>query len=154
MKRKNNLDERQEQVLLRIEHNGCWLAFWGLLIVAVVETFIFDYDLKSIIGEWIVFMVLCIYMFFASMKNGIWDRRLKPNFKTNLIVSLITAAICGVLMAVRVWIRDPGKPVGSIAAGAMTALFVFISCIILLTLSAKQINKRILKQEAEDVDQL
>ena len=31
MKKNSNLDERQEQTLLRIEHNGCWLAFWGLL---------------------------------------------------------------------------------------------------------------------------
>ena len=30
--KKSNLDERQEQGLLKIEHNGCWLAFWGLLI--------------------------------------------------------------------------------------------------------------------------
>ena len=31
--KKNNLDEMQEQELLKIEHNGCWLAFWGLLAV-------------------------------------------------------------------------------------------------------------------------
>ncbi|MDD7312724.1 MAG: hypothetical protein PUH78_09820 [Clostridia bacterium] len=30
-KQKNNLDERQEQTLLRIERNGCWFAFWALL---------------------------------------------------------------------------------------------------------------------------
>ena len=29
--KKSNLDEIQEQELLKIEHNGCWLAFWGLL---------------------------------------------------------------------------------------------------------------------------
>ena len=29
--KKSNLDEMQEQELLKIEHNGCWLAFWGLL---------------------------------------------------------------------------------------------------------------------------
>ena len=31
-KMKSNLDERQELKLLKIEHNGCWIAFWGLLI--------------------------------------------------------------------------------------------------------------------------
>ena len=36
-KRKNNLDERQEQMLLQVEHRGCWLAFWGLLIALMVQ---------------------------------------------------------------------------------------------------------------------
>ena len=31
MKKKNKLDEMQEQKLLRIEHNGCWFAFWALI---------------------------------------------------------------------------------------------------------------------------
>ena len=39
-KKKNNLDEMQEQKLLKIEHNGCWLAFWGLFIVLIAQ-FIF-----------------------------------------------------------------------------------------------------------------
>lgn len=154
MKMKNNLDERQEQVLLRIEHNGYYIAFWGLLIVFSVESLIFNFDLKAIIGECAVFLILCIYMFVACMKNGIWDRRLKPNFTTNLIVSIIASVIYGILMAVSVWIRYPGKPVGSIAAGVITALFVFIPCIILLTLSAKRINKKISEQEEEDADQI
>ena len=29
-KTKSNLDELQELKLLKIEHNGCWLAFWGI----------------------------------------------------------------------------------------------------------------------------
>ena len=35
--KKNNLDEMQEQALLKIEHNGCWLAFWGLLAVMAIQ---------------------------------------------------------------------------------------------------------------------
>ena len=31
-KRKNNLDERQEQALLYIESQGFWLAWGGLLL--------------------------------------------------------------------------------------------------------------------------
>ena len=34
--RKNNLDEQQEQKLLKIKSRGFWLAFWGLLIGLVV----------------------------------------------------------------------------------------------------------------------
>ena len=36
-KMKSNLDERQELKLLKIEHNGCWIAFWGLLIVMLIQ---------------------------------------------------------------------------------------------------------------------
>ena len=35
---KNNLDEMQEQKLLHIEHNGCWLAFWALLAAMTAES--------------------------------------------------------------------------------------------------------------------
>ena len=30
-KNKSNLDERQELKLLKIEHNGCWFAFLGIV---------------------------------------------------------------------------------------------------------------------------
>ena len=36
-KTKSNLDELQELKLLKIEHNGCWLAFWGLLAVILTQ---------------------------------------------------------------------------------------------------------------------
>ena len=28
-RKKSNLDEMQEQELLKVEHNGCWIVFWG-----------------------------------------------------------------------------------------------------------------------------
>ena len=52
--RKSNLDERQEQVLLGIEHNGCWLAFWGLLVSILAQEVIFGGEAKYIAGEWFV----------------------------------------------------------------------------------------------------
>lgn len=154
MKIKNNLDERQEQVLLKIEHYGCAIAFWGLLIVILVEEFVLNHDFRTIVGEWTVFMVLSVYLYVASMKNGIWDRVLKPNFRTNLILSLIAGLVFGLLVALDVWKRFPDKLIGSIAAGIMSGLFIFIPCIVTLTLSAKRINKKISEQEAEADDQL
>ena len=35
--KKNRLDEMQEQKMLRIEHNCCWLAFFGLFAVILVQ---------------------------------------------------------------------------------------------------------------------
>jgi uncharacterized membrane protein YjjP (DUF1212 family) len=91
---KNNLDEMQEQKLLRIEHNGLWLGFWGLLIVIIIQVCI-GANFKQLIGEWIIFMMLCLYLMICCIKNGIWDRHFKPNIKTNALISLIaTFVVC------------------------------------------------------------
>ena len=147
--RKNNLDERQEQIMLKIEHNGCWLAFWGLLTVFLLESLFLGFEFKTVIGEWAVFMVLALYMSIACMKNGIWDRRLKPNFLTNLAVSLIAGVVVGVVMSAGVFSRYPGKPAGSIAAGVFMAVITFVLCLIALTISAKIYKKKAKKDEEE-----
>ena len=90
-KMKSNLDERQELKLLKIEHNGCWIAFWGLLIVMAIQMIVGNDSIKNLAGEGAVLMSLAFYLLVACIRNGIWDRRLKPNFKTNVIVSSIAA---------------------------------------------------------------
>ena len=35
-KTESNLDEMQEQKMLKIEHNGYWLGFWGLLAAILI----------------------------------------------------------------------------------------------------------------------
>ena len=89
--KKNNLDEMQEQELLKIEHNGCCLAFWGLLVVMAVQM-VMRVPGRQMLGEWIVFMALSLYIAIACLRKGIWDRRLKANRKTNLIISLLAGA--------------------------------------------------------------
>ena len=39
---KSNLDEMQEQKLLRIEHNGFWIGFWGLVLAMAVQIALAD----------------------------------------------------------------------------------------------------------------
>ena len=64
MKKKmtNKLDEMQEQKMLRIESNGCWIAFWGLLAVLFIQVIVYGYEgygddsWRYMAGEWIVFM--------------------------------------------------------------------------------------------------
>lgn len=84
-KTKSNLDERQELTLLQIEHNGCWLAFWGLLLALSVQLILGNNSIGALAGEWAVFMFLALYLMIACIRNGIWDRKWKPNFKTNLL---------------------------------------------------------------------
>ena len=78
-KMKSNLDERQELKLLKIEHNGCWIAFWGLLIVMAIQMIVGNDSIKNLAGEGAVLMSLAFYLLVACIRNGIWDRRLKPN---------------------------------------------------------------------------
>ena len=98
-KEKNNLDERQELKLLKIEHNGCWFAFWGLLTAMLIQMFLGNGSPKNLAGEWIVFMCLALYLCISCIKNGIWDRRLAPDGKTNFFASIVAAVVFGVVFA-------------------------------------------------------
>ena len=156
MKRKNNLDEMQEQELLKIEHNGCWLAFWGLLIAMIIQSFALgNMDFKTLAGEWIVFMVLALYLAFACVRRGIWDRKLTMNTKTNLIISVLTGIVMGLFNAVMVF-KNYHKPVGTIAAAVIIALITFVLCFVILSIMMKQTNKRkaALEAEPEDANEL
>lgn len=145
---KNNLDERQEQILLRIERNGCWLAFWGLLTAIIVQI-ILDFDFKNFAGEWIVFILLALYIAMGCMKQGIWDRRLKPDMSSNIMVSLTSALVAGILGFVHTVKRFPNKILGSIAAGIVYAIITFTVCFIILQFSAQLFKKKQSKLEEE-----
>lgn len=150
-KRKNNLDEMQEQKLLRIEHNGVWFAFWGLLVAILIQSLNGGVsEFRNIIGELVVFLGLDLYLLVACMKNGIWDRRLRANTKTNIIVSLVGGMVVGLLHFISSYLKYH-KLLGSIATGiimlSMTAILTFI----VLSACASIYKKRVKKLE-EDGD--
>lgn len=145
-KMKNNLDECQELKLLQIEHRGCWLAFWGLLISIIVQIFLGLDQPKEIVGEWIVFMVLAIYITGACIKNGIWDRTIKPTPKNNLIASLLAGIIVGALHFSLSYHRFH-KIYGSVATGVFMFFMTFIVCFAALSLSVIAYKKRVQKLE-------
>ena len=150
-KRKNNLDEMQEQKLLRIEHNGVWFAFWGLLVAILIQSLTGGVnEFRNIIGELVVFLGLDLYLLVACMKNGIWDRKLRANTKTNIIVSLVGGTVVGLLYFISSYFKYH-KLLGSIATGiimlSMTAILTFIA----LSACASIYKKRVKKLE-EDSD--
>ena len=149
-KMKNNLDELQELKLLKIEHNGCWLAFWGLLAAMLIQIAIGNDSRQNLVGEWIIFMCLAAYLTISCIRNGIWDRKLKPNLKTNLAASGIAAAVVGIFWFF-ISYRNYHKLVGSIATGIIMFLSVGVLCFFALTLSSKFYKKRI--QKLEDIDE-
>lgn len=150
---KNNLDERQELTLLRIERNGYWIAFWGLIVSIAVQLFIDSSDYRHVSAELILLTVLSFYIVIASLKNGIWDRRLKPNFLTNFIVSLIAAVVSGIVCFISIYIRYP-KLATAAAGGVILAASVFVLCFAALLISAGIYKKRKkkLEQELDDTD--
>ncbi len=151
-KKKNNLDEMQEQKLLRIEHNGMWLAFWGLLIAIFVQDALYmgqENMSQALAGEWIIFMCLALYLCFACIRNGIWDRRLKPNRSTNSIVSLIASVACGVFFFFISYFRYKHL-MGSIATGLIIFASVFVLCFVALEITTFLYKKRVAHLEAEN----
>ena len=146
MKKNNNLDEMQEQKLLHIEHNGCWLAFWGLVVAVIVEG-LMGFSFREVLGEVLLTMVLSLYILIDCLRNGIWDRRLKPTFKTNLLGALVAAVIASVyIVATNHYLREPLDYVLTIAIGGGTT---FVLTFGLLTLCGKIYSKRKEKLESE-----
>lgn len=144
--KKNNLDEMQEQELLKIEHNGCCLAFWGLLVVMAVQM-VMRVPGRQMLGEWIVFMALSLYIAIACLRKGIWDRHLKASRKTNLIISLLAGAAAGILITV----SNPylSEPLDYVLVAGISGGFTFVLCFIALSLSMKLYKKRREKLEQE-----
>lgn len=139
-KRKNKLDEMQEQSMLHIESKGCWIAFIGLMVVIAAQLVYYGMDSKEqILGETIVFLCMGFYIVTACVKNGVWDRKFEPGFKVNLCASLIAAVVSGALKLAMVYRENMTgeEAVGSEAAAAaafMLAVNTFILCLVVLSI--------------------
>lgn len=144
--KKSNLDEMQEQELLKIEHTGCWLAYWGLLAVMVIQM-VLRVPGAQILGEWIIFIVLSLYICIACMRKGIWDRRLKANRKTNLVISLLAAIAVTILVV----LTNPylSEPLDYVLTAGITGGFTFALCFVTLSVCVKLYNKRREKLDQE-----
>ena len=144
--KKSNLDEMQEQALLKIEHNGCWLAFWGLLAAMALQM-VMRVPGRQMLGEWIVFMALSLYIVIACLRKGIWDRHLKANRKTNLIVSLLAAVDTGILVT----LSNPylSEPLDYVLVAGLTGGFTFVLCFAALSVCTKLYRNRRNKLDKE-----
>ena len=146
---KNNLDEMQEQKLLHIEHNGCWIAFWGLVFSILVQQLLGKGEFKNIAGECIILIILSIYMTAGCVKNGIWDRKLKADNKTNFIASLIGGLVVGGIWFI-ISYRNYHKFGGSVAVGVFMLILTFVLCFIMISILSAIYKKRKDKLENQD----
>ena len=151
--KKNQLDEMQEQKLLHIEKNTCWFAFWMLGLSMVVQMIVFKADAMShVAGEWLVFMSMCLYLCAACMKAGIWDRRLKPDAKTNAIISVIAGLATAVINSITFWVNlseSEDRVIVMIIVAGISFVMVAGACFIALSLAARSYKKRLAKMEEE-----
>lgn len=139
---KNNLDEMQEQKLLQLESRGFWLIWWALLAAMAVQLLVYGVEARRhLLGEWAVFMLSSVYMVAACIKQGLWDRKLRPNFKTNLLLSLLAGVVTGGFMGVYSY-----RSFGAAEAAWWTVVLVggctFVLCLLALSLSAAAYKKR------------
>ena len=141
----SNLDELQEQKALRVERNGAWLAFWGLLAAILIQS---AFGIGNMIGEWIVFMFLALYMAIDFLRKGIWSRSLQPTGKNNLLMSLIPATLLSILYLASSYVKYH-----SLGGSLATALIMFVSSFLLiyfaLSLSLFAYKKKVAKLEQE-----
>ena len=140
--KKNNLDEMQEQKLLKLESRGFWLLWWGLLAAMAVQLLVYGVEaFRLLLGEWVVFMLSSVYVTVACIKQGLWDRKLKPNFKTNLLMSLLAGVVSGGFMGVYSY-RSFGAAEAACWTVALVGGCTFALCLLALSLSALAYKKR------------
>ena len=155
-RKKSNLDEMQEQELLKVEHNACWIAFWGLLGAIILQSIVYgSKDFKTLAGEWAVFIVLSVYLSISSLRRGIWDRHIVMNNKTSLMLSAVAALAMGGINALMVF-RNTHNTGETASAALITAAVTFVLCFAVLKtlMKATEKRKKQLEKEPEDADQM
>ncbi len=149
---KNNLDEMQEQTLLKIESRGMWIPFYGLVLSIVAQVLIGSEQMgNAILGESVLLLILSLYVVISCLRHGIWDRRLRPTPKTNTVVSAVAGAVVGIAMGIRSYF-DYHAAVGSVGVFLFCAGFTFALCFAALSVCAKLYEKKQAQLETEDSD--
>ena len=136
--KRNNLDEMQKQTLLKIESRGFCLL-WVLLLAALIIESLLGFTLREMAAEWFIFMLGSAYSVISDLRAGIWDRRFKPNTKTNAAVS----AVGGVAIFVWGLIKFAALGMGiAVLQAVIMGVCTWVLCFALLQLSMKAYKKR------------
>ena len=137
---KNQLDEMQERTMLTIESRGFWLV-WSLLLVVLLGEGVLGFTMREMAGTWAVFMIGCVYIVAACLRAGLWSRRIKNTTGTNVLLSLVGAAVIGIFTFIKMSAFD--MPVGiQLVCSAIVAGFTFALALGALLLCGAAYNKR------------
>jgi len=83
------VDERQELELLKIGNSSFIVMLISLIIVMIVQMFIFNFELKYLAGYFIVLIIVAIWVVACSIKRGAWEFYTKPGMKSYILYSLV-----------------------------------------------------------------
>ena len=147
--RTNNLDEMQDQKLLKMEEYGFWIMFWALAIAIVVQLIIGS-TLKEVVGEIAVLLIGSIYIAATSLKNGLWTRSSEPSRKGNAVISIIPTVIIAAINAFKM-IQNNQLETNSILIAAAFAIVAYIGCFVILEVYRTAYNKR--RKKLDDTDE-
>lgn len=152
-RRKNMLDERQEQKLLQIEGRCFWLLYVLLAVEMLVKIVVFR-SRTAVIGEMICFMIVSTVMVALCLHNGIWDRHMSARPKTYAAAALAAGVIAGIVNGVMgAMAKVPLRKV-FIVSGSIAAL-TFILTFTLLWYFGYRYHKRCesLERKADEDDE-
>ena len=146
--KRNNLDEMQKQTLLKIESRGFWVL-WVLLLAALTIESLLGFTLREMAAEWFIFMGGCVYSVVCDLRAGIWDRRFKPNTKTNAVVSVVGGAV--ILVWGLIKFAEFGMGVAVLLA-VFLGVCTWVLCFATLQLTMKAYKKRHAELENPEED--
>ena len=146
MRGKSRLDEMQELALLRIESRAYKMMTWGLIAAIAVQMALgLGREKVTWLGECAVLLAVSVYVSAASARRGIWDRHLRPDRRTNALLSLLAGAIVGIPAYVAAWSWH--RPWGPVLAAAVLAVPTFLLTYAITSALAKYTVRR--QQELE-----
>ena len=137
---KNQLDEMQEHTMLTIESRGFWLV-WSLLFMVLLVEGLLDFTMREMAGTWAVFMISCVYIVVACLRAGLWSRNIKATIGANLVGSLISGAVVGVFVFIKMSAYDAPLSIMLVGAG-IAAGTTFVLALVLLQLCSAAYKKR------------
>ena len=146
--KRDNLDEMQKQTLLKIESCGFWVL-WVLLLAALTIESLLGFTLREMAAEWFIFMLGCAYSVISDLRAGIWDRRFKPNTKTNAALSVVGGAV--ILVWGLIKFAEFGMGVAVLLA-VFLGVCTWVLCFALLQLTMKAYKKRHAELENPEED--
>lgn len=148
-KKKNNLDEFQEQKLLHIEKDSFWILY-ALLIGVIVVQMAMGGEPVDVAGELFSFLVISLVVVVRCIRNGLWDRRMKPDRRTNLLMSVI-AGMATFLLTCLIIIRVHGGTVKTAVIYSMiTAVCTLIVTYLVMSVLGKVYKKRLQQLEGKE----
>ncbi len=150
---KTSFDERQEKQLLRIEHIGSAIGWWGLLTAIMVQWVLFGSDFSRLGGEIIVFIPLSLYLGVSPIAKGLRDRYWPASLCGKLLISLFFGVAAACLSAAAVWLRPESAWNSTAGMFLILLISMFFVSFIFLSFLQKLTDHRANRLEKEPDDE-